>query len=281
MHRVQTYQWGEVRGFELGYGPIGRPLMTVLFFHVDGILVDTGQRNLQSTALALVRDLPVRQILLTHHHEDHSGNAALFRRHFNAPVWGHRITADKLKHGYPIRPYQHWVWGRAVPLPVAPLPACIEGEAVRLNPVHTPGHSRDHTVYHEAQHGWLFAGDLFIGARIKFFRADEDIHAQIASLRRVLDLDFDALFCAHNPCPTGGKAQVARKLDFLVSLRDEVRTLHARGLDAKDIIRYLDPRQDRLVRWVTLGNASFANMVRSVLANKKGVAGTTTPKEER
>jgi glyoxylase-like metal-dependent hydrolase (beta-lactamase superfamily II) len=281
MHRVQTYRWGPVRGFELGFGPVGRPLMTVHFYHVDGMLIDAGQRNLQSTALALVRDLPVRQILLTHHHEDHSGNAAFLRQHFKAPVLGHRLTAAKLMYGYPIRPYQHWVWGSAAPLPVAPLPTRIEGENVRLTPIHTPGHSRDHTVYHEPHRGWLFAGDLFIGARIKFFRADENIHTQIASLQRVLNLDFDALFCAHNPCPTGGKRQIARKLDFLVSLREEVRALRARGLATKAIIRRMDPRQDRLVRWVTLGNASFANMVRSVLENKIGVADTTTPKEER
>ena len=281
MHRVQTYQWGEVRGFELGYGPIGRPLMTVYLFHVDGILIDSGQRNMQSAALALVRDLPIRQVLLTHHHEDHSGNAALFRRHFQATVLGHPLTAAKLNRGYPIRPYQHWVWGSAPRLAVEALPHQIESDALRLTPVHTPGHSRDHTVYLESQRGWLFAGDLFIGERIKFFRADEDIHAQIASLQRVLELDFDALFCAHNPCPTGGKAKVARKLDYLETLRDKVLALHARGLDAKDIIRLLDPRQDRLVKWVTMGNASFANMVHAVLANKNGVAKATTPKEER
>ena len=48
------------------------------------------------------------------------------------------------------------------------------------------GHCRDHTVYLEASAGWLFAGDLYLGERIKYFRGNERIDQQIASLRRVL-----------------------------------------------------------------------------------------------
>jgi hypothetical protein len=34
----------------------------------------------------------------------------------------------------------------------------------------------------------------------------------------------------------------------------------------RDIVKRLDRKTDRLVKWVTLGNACFANMVYSALA---------------
>jgi glyoxylase-like metal-dependent hydrolase (beta-lactamase superfamily II) len=258
---------GAVRAVQLGYSPMGPPLMNVFFYYLDGLLIDTGQRHMGPYALAAMADLPVRHILLTHHHEDHSGNAADFQRQTGATVWGHPIAVTKLATGYRIRPYQHLVWGSAKPLPLSPLKGPIETEHYRLTPVETPGHSRDHVVYFEKNHGWLFSGDLFIGEKIKFFRADEDLETQIHSLRTVLRLDFEVLFCAHNPRRQDGKQSLLRKLDFLVVLREQVRDLYHRGCPMGEIIKRLDPRTDRWVRWITMGNASFANMVRSAFTS--------------
>ena len=239
--------------------------MSVHFYYLDGILIDTGQYHMQRHALEATSDLPIHQILLTHHHEDHSGNAAAFYSQTGAPVRGHALTAAKMQKGYPILPYQHLIWGRAKPVQVASIPEAITSDQYVLTPVETPGHSKDHLVFLEKNRGWLFSGDLFIGEKIKFFRSDEDIAAQIQSLKKVLALDFDALFCAHNPCPRKGKNPLARKLDFLLSLQSKVLVLHQQGYPAREIIRRLDPGTDRKVKWITMGNASFAHMVRSVL----------------
>jgi len=262
---VKQNSYGPVRAVEMGFSPLGPPLMSVHFYYLDGLLIDTGQHHMQTEALAAMADLPVREILLTHHHEDHSGNAAAFQRQFGAPVRGHALAATKLAAGYRIRPYQHLVWGQAQPVRLAPLNGIVESSRYRLRPVETPGHSKDHVVYFEKNEGWLFSGDLFIGERIKFFRSDEDLGAQIASLRDILRLDFEVLFCAHNPCLQGGKQSLARKLDFLSALREAVQFLHRQGYPLREIIQRLDPKTDRRVKWITMGNASFANMVRSAL----------------
>jgi hypothetical protein len=52
---------------------------------------------------------------------------------------------------------------------------------------------------------------------------------------------------------------------YLEEITGRVRLLAAKGLSEREIIRRLDRRQDRLVKIVTMGNASFANMVRSAL----------------
>ena len=265
MKLIDHHAIGPVQAIQLGYSPIGPPMMSVYFYHLGDILIDTGQSNMRRHALKAVHDLPVRQILLTHHHEDHSGNAAAFQEQTKAVVLGHPHTAAKLEAGYRIMPYQHLIWGRTSAVRMNTLPHLIETAHYTLIPIETPGHSKDHVAYLERNEGWLFSGDLFIGERIKFFRSDENIHDQIDSIETVLRMDFDALFCAHNPYPTNGKKHLRNKLDFLLTLRDQVQNLFRQGYPDGEIIRRLDPGTDRKVKWITMGNASFANMVRSAL----------------
>jgi glyoxylase-like metal-dependent hydrolase (beta-lactamase superfamily II) len=260
-------KFGPVTAYQLGYSPIGPPLMSVHMYVVDTVVIDTALRHMRAEVIGLLKDhAAIERILLTHYHEDHSGNAAEIRRTFSAEVLGHPLTADKMNGTLNIRPYQHLVWGKAGQVPVTPLSGCIDTGCYRFMPVHAPGHSKDHTVYLETQNGWLFSGDLYLGDRIKYFRSDEKFSDQLDSLKTVLSLDFNALFCGHHPIPKGGKARLAAKLAFLEDFYGQVMDLNRNGLSESEIIARLDLKQDRLVKWVTLGNACFANMVRSVLS---------------
>jgi len=263
MNIAEEKRFGEVTAFKLGFGPIGPPLMCVHFYLLDGVVIDSAQRHMQRSALAMLCGRSIAKILLTHHHEDHSGNAAAIAAAFRAPIHGHEVTADKLANGFPIKPYQRYVWGHADSGKVAPLPRVVESEHCRLLPIHCPGHSRDHTAFLEPDRGYLFAGDLFLGERIKFFRADEVFHDQITSLKNVLTHDFDALFCAHNPCLSGGRDKLQRKLQFLEGLYEQVQQMKTAGLSARAVVKALDQKRDRTFKLVTMGNVSFANMIRS------------------
>ncbi|MBI9090171.1 MAG: MBL fold metallo-hydrolase [Desulfobacterium sp.] len=237
--------------------------MGVHMYLLDGLLVDTGQSHMAKYALAFLEKKTVRKIVLTHHHEDHSGNAALISARHRAPVFAHAITAEKMKNRTPICPYQHIMWGRSTPCTIIPYPATIQTERFELTPIHTPGHSRDHTVYLENNRGWLFSGDLFLGEQIKYFRRDEEMIDQIKSLKRVMGLDFDTLFCAHRPAWKQGKAKIRKKLQFLEGLHGRVEALHQKGVDVHGITQSLKTSCDRRERWFTLGNVSFEHMVRS------------------
>lgn len=258
-------QFGDVTGFNFGFGILGPPVMTAWCYCVDGILIDTGISRLKSLAVeALVSERP-GQILLTHHHEDHSGNAGSISRILGIPVFGHPYAVEKLSQRYSIYPYQHMMWGKSSPVKVLPLEPQIESERTRLIPIHTPGHSLDHTVYFDADQGRIFSGDLFLGEKIKFFRADENIYQQIESLKRILTYDFQAVFCAHRPTLKNGKQCIERKLDFLMNLVGSVMSLQKKGMNRKSIIRTLDRKEDLLVRLMTNGNVSFAHMVTSAI----------------
>ncbi|MDF1563231.1 MAG: MBL fold metallo-hydrolase [Deltaproteobacteria bacterium] len=266
MRIVRRHRHGDVEAYELGYSHLGQPFMTVRFYRVGDLLIDSGQSRMQPEVVGLATERPFSRLLLTHHHEDHSGNAAAIQGATGAPVLGHPLCAEKLRGGFRILPYQELVWGRAAPLEVAPLPEVVEGEGVRLEPIHTPGHSKDLTIFLDRERGLLFSGDLYLADRIKYFRADERIADQIRSLRRAATLDFEGLLCAHRPVETGGPERLRRKLGFLEELVGEIARLHARGLGAHAIRRALP--QDEVWGTVafTLGNVGFIHLVRSTLA---------------
>jgi glyoxylase-like metal-dependent hydrolase (beta-lactamase superfamily II) len=263
MNIIKIEQFGEIEAIKLGYGPIGPPFMSVYFYILDGLVIDTGQRHMQKTVIELLREKKLRRILLTHHHEDHSGNASAICRHHHIEAFGHPLTVQKMATPFRIPPYQHYIWGRSESIELSPLGPAVESNRYKLVPVHTPGHSKDHTVFLEQANGWLFSGDLYLGQRIKFFRADEKIYEQIDSLKKVLKLDFDALFCAHNPCPQNGKSKLAQKLQFLEDIVGQVQKLKTTGLSLKAIVKRMDSGNDKWIKLMTMGNVSFGNMLRS------------------
>lgn len=267
MRYVNIKNFGKVKAIELGWSPIGRPTMTVHFYVVDGLCIDTGFQHMQKEALASVNQNRIHHILLTHHHEDHSGNAARMHKLFKVPVLGHPMTVKKMKRRFKILPYQHYAWGSAQPLQMNTLPAAVQSDHIMLQPLHTPGHSKDHLVFFEEQKGWLFSGDLFLAERIKYFRADENMKDQIDSLRKASQLDFECLFCSHNPQLKNGKQKLLNKLQYLEDLRGTVMELHDRGMLANEIVKAIGLKENYLLKAICMGNLSMINMVRAVLAD--------------
>ncbi len=268
MHIIQSRQFGEVLAFQFGYGPIGKPLMSVYVYYVDGLIIDTGQRNMQKYVLESFRNLGPTSILLTHHHEDHSGNAYALSRFHGTEVYGHSLTAEKMAAQRKIFPYQHYVWGNSKDVNVKPIGQSFKSKNLTFFPIHTPGHSKDHLVYLEEKNGWLFSGDLFLGERIKFFRSDENIYDQIHSLKKMRQYDVDAVFCAHNPRLAEGNQHLAQKLQFLEDIIGQIQQLLEKGLSEKAVIKIMDPRNDRWAKLMTMGNVSFANIVRSAVRDR-------------
>jgi glyoxylase-like metal-dependent hydrolase (beta-lactamase superfamily II) len=215
--------------------------------------------------IKLLEKRRLEQIVLTHHHEDHSGNAAALAFEHKVPVYGHPLAVEKMQAQNRIFPYQYYIWGPSAPLKMRELPETVDSNRFVLKPFHTPGHSKDHMVYYEEKNGWLFSGDLYLADRIKYFRSDERMLDQIASLRKISTLDFEALFCAHNPKPKNGKLHILNKLQFLEDLYGKIRTLRESGLSVNQIIGRMGLKESHFVRSICIGNVSMRNMVRSAV----------------
>ncbi len=164
-----------------------------------------------------------------------------------------------------ILPYQHVFWGPADQVEVEHYQELIESGGYTFRPLHCPGHSKDMSCFFVEEEGWLFSGDLCLADKVKFFRVDENFAEQIDSLTKLLDYDFDKLFCSHRPCMKNGKERVKGKLEFMHDLAGQVINLKKKGLEDKEILRRLVKKESWAIKIITLGNASAANMIRSAI----------------
>ncbi len=263
---IKEYRFGDVQAFQTGKATRnGTPQLTSFSYLAGGVMIDTGVSRARKEILQAHRLYPVKMVCLTHHHEDHSGNAAAIRDLWGVQIYGHPLCVDKMAQPFPIRAYQHFFIGKSEPVAMEILPEKIETDDITLIPIHTPGHSKDHVCYYEPDQGWLFAGDTFIGDHVRYFRSDENIGEQISSLKTLMDLDFECLFCAHNPQPLEGKARLAAKLAFLEDLYGKIAHLRQKGMGGRAIMRELDIKEDFATKMVSWGNLSALNMVRSAV----------------
>jgi glyoxylase-like metal-dependent hydrolase (beta-lactamase superfamily II) len=264
--RVEERRIGPLRALRMARLWGGRELLAVHCYAVGDTLVDTGLACYASEVATFARARGATRALLTHHHEDHCGAAARLLADGMA-VYSSSPTAHLVGAGFPIRFYQHVLWGKAPPAALSPLSAA----EVALGPyqaqvVPAPGHCADQVALYVPAQGWLFSGDAFLDEQVKIFRRDEDFAASVATLERFLTLDFDALYCAHRPRPQGGKEAIRRKLAWFRELEERVRMLASRGLSPRAIAKQLpQPRRSSALALLALGDVSVENLVRSIL----------------
>jgi glyoxylase-like metal-dependent hydrolase (beta-lactamase superfamily II) len=156
---IDVEQQGPVKIIRMARAILGRPLYWTAAYWLDGLLIDTGPL---CTARELVRALgetPVRQIVITHAHEDHIGGLGLLRECYpDAPVYAPRQSLPLIAEPslLAMQRYRQFVWGR--PQPVAGVRSLDEvNDRVKtpeftLRAIETPGHSRDHVSYFEPQY---------------------------------------------------------------------------------------------------------------------------------
>lgn len=245
--------------FELGWNT------TVFVYRLGSTLIDAGMSHARRPVVAFARERAVDRVLLTHHHEDHSGNAAAIAAATGAPVYGHVAGLPALARGVRLRPYQRVLFGRPPRVAARPLPEALDaGGGFELRVLPAPGHAPDLVCYLEPREGWLFTGDLYVGSRPRYLRADEDLDLQLASLRSVLAQDFGALCCGHRGLVVDGRRALEEKLAYLEELRGRAVELQRRGLPPAAIARELLGRED-LTSYATGLQFTKGNLIRACL----------------
>ncbi|MFZ5822920.1 MAG: MBL fold metallo-hydrolase [Bacillota bacterium] len=133
----------------------------------DGVtLVDAGMPFMARGILRFIDSLnagPLKRILLTHGHSDHTGAVAAIRKARPVPVYAHRIELPYMEGDvpYPRRSKAAASVAKGVAQPLGEGPDGSLTPAGGLTPYHTPGHSPGHVVYYHEQDQVLLAGDLF------------------------------------------------------------------------------------------------------------------------
>ena len=185
-------------------------------------------------AVALISDKPIRFVLNTHWHGDHSGgnenlggSGALIVAHENVRK---RMSVEQFLEAF----------GQKVPAsPVVALPVVTYAESVSLNlngdelqafhvpPAHTDGDS----IIHFRKANVIHMGDTFFNGLYPFIDASTggSLEGMIAAADRVLGIANDATQIIPGHGPMAKKADLKTFRDMLSGVRDKMKPLVAAG----------------------------------------------------
>lgn len=129
---------------------------------------------------------PIRWILVTHTHRDHSPAAALLAKATGAETIGRAAPS-----------------GRNQDQTFSPDRVPEDGDAFetlefRLQAIHTPGHASNHFCYLYTSHGLLFTGDHIInGSTVVIDPPDGNMGDYLRSLERLKNMEINAILPGH------------------------------------------------------------------------------------
>ena len=235
----------------------------VFVFNVDGLLVDTGPQSRADVLEKWFTTQEIKQVALTHNHEDHSGNAAWIQNTFNVPVYLHPGALNYAHEEGMYPKYRQEMWGYRHAFNPSPMPKILETEKYKFEVLDTPGHAIYHNCFFEPSQGWLFTGDLFIASKLFLCFYEENIRETIGTIERLLKLDFDTIFCAHSGVIENGKVRLEKKLNFLKDLQGQVETLRQKGMTDREIDAEITPF-DIPITSLSSGEWSSYNIVRTI-----------------
>lgn len=136
---------------------------------------------------------PLTAIILTHHHPDHIGAAAVVSEQLRLPIWAHARTAEHLRGHVVVE--RNLNTGERIELGSCP------GEPERpwfLEVLHTPGHASGHLAFYEPFYRLLFAGDMISTlSSMVIYPPDGNLTEYLQSLRRLRALPTRLLLPSH------------------------------------------------------------------------------------
>lgn len=161
-------------------------------------------------ALAAAHDLTIQAVLITHGHVDHVGGAGAIARRHGAAVYLHPDDAFLAEE--PQRLLKAF-WGTVPPGDYDQPPLytplshgqALDLSGLRLEVIHTPGHTPGHCVFHLPDQQALFTGDhLFAGSIGRTDLPGGDHDTLMRSMKeRVLGLPArTVVFPGHGPTTT-------------------------------------------------------------------------------
>ena len=160
---------------------------TYLFGVEEIAVLDPGpiiSRHLE--AIQRIADAPIRWVLVTHTHPDHSPAASVLAKETGAELIG--IPAPVGAHqDESFQPDRVLADGDE-----------LVSDAFTIRAVHTPGHASNHVCFHHEASDWVFTGDHVIdGSTVVINPPDGNMKQYIESLRRLRSMGCAALAPGH------------------------------------------------------------------------------------
>lgn len=146
-----------------------------------GPVIDEHVRRIQDVAAA-----PIRWILVTHTHPDHSPAAAVL-----AAATGAQLIGCPAPDGY--HQDKSFIADR-----ILSDGEKIDIDGIEIEAIRTPGHASNHICYRHCELNWAFTGDHVIdGSTVVINPPDGDMKHYIESLRKLKRLNCNSLAPGH------------------------------------------------------------------------------------
>jgi glyoxylase-like metal-dependent hydrolase (beta-lactamase superfamily II) len=267
---LKASRYGDVIRIEMARSLLGQGWYWTSAYLVGQTLIDTGPAHTAKPLLRFLEDVPIRLVLNTHAHEDHIGaNGALQRQRPDLRICAHPDAIPILKdpsEKQPLQFYRQLMWGWPTPCQANPI---VEGEVLTDGEFHwqvlyTPGHTPHHVCFYEADHGWMFSGDLFVGGRDRALGAGNDIWQMINSLKLLAALPAKTLFPAAARVRQNPEIVLREKAELLQELGGKILDLHQKGWNENRIIKEL-LGGPMFIEFFTGGHFSRRHLLRSFL----------------
>jgi glyoxylase-like metal-dependent hydrolase (beta-lactamase superfamily II) len=247
--------------------------MRACCYLVDGVLVDTGFSHARSEVLDALRGRRIRHIVCTHHHEDHTGNAAALSREHGCGVHLRHAGLSRSEGVVDMRAYRRWFWGPLEPFHPVEMVDPLRSGGSTFRPIPTPGHSATHTAYLEGSRRIVFTGDLYVTGGVTAVMSHENPYESIASLRRVARSRPRLMLTGHGRRIDDPTAALLEKADRIERAARRVLRLARDGVPECVIVAAVfrsGHARDRLMQAITGGEFSRTNFVRACLENAPG-----------
>ena len=199
------------------------------------VIFDSGldDPDLVASDLKYVRDLNLRPayVILSHHHVDHAGGAALIKKATGAAIVAHSLEAARLSHPVDL---------------VVKDDYCLSLDGLELELVYTPGHSAGHLCAYLPQQKVLFSGDHILGlGTTAIVPPKGDMAQYIASLRRLLDYDIKLICPGHGPPIHAARRKIEELIEHRLERERQVLDLLNLGIrDVDQLISEIYPELD-------------------------------------
>lgn len=241
----------------------GKKLSVSLFF-IDGLLIDTGPSKKKAEVIQLMNKWPINEVILTHHHEDHTGVAHWIQKEKKVPIFIHESGLKNCEGRMKLPLYRKVFWGEREPFQPVALADTHKSPNYTWDVIHTPGHAHDHIALYNHEKKWLFGGDLYVQSTPKSLFSFESIPTIIQSLRTMLTYEFETYICSHAGIIHNGRRVIEKKLNYLEELEREVLSLYESGKSRREIRKQMFPKRHAMNYFSMFENSS-QHIVNSIL----------------
>jgi glyoxylase-like metal-dependent hydrolase (beta-lactamase superfamily II) len=231
-------------------------------FLVRGVLVDTGFRHVRRELVAVARGSCPHGAIVTHHHEDHAGNAPTLAL-AGIPLWMSAYTEAKLRERPRVKLYRHVIWGR----PQALRAGFASFDPAPLQVIPTPGHAPDHHVVFDPDTRTLFSADLWLGVKVRVMGRHENPYEILRSLERAIALEPSRMFDAHRGLVEDPVPLLRAKGDWLADTIGAIERALDAGRSERALLKELLGGEE-MSGYITEGEYSRRNFVRAVARHR-------------